>query len=67
MGVFKIRSVKKTRKFNGKVYHWKEYVAMRREAEDAVRQLRHQGYSARFVGQPGYGQGGWNIYVRKGR
>ncbi len=67
MATFKIRDVQKTRRFNGKVYRWTRYVAMEREAEDIVRDLRHQGYSARFTPQPGYGQGGWNIYIRKGR
>jgi hypothetical protein len=61
---FKILPVKKTHKFNGKVYKWVEYVAMRREAEDKVRQLRYQGKAARYTPQPGYGQGGWNIWVR---
>jgi len=64
MGVFKIQPVKKTRKFNGKVYKLLKYVVMRRQAEDEVRHMRYAGKSARFVPQPGYGQGGWNIYIR---
>ena len=62
--VFKIMPVKKTRKFGGKVYRWYKYVRIKRNADDIVRQLRREGKAARVVGQPGYGQGGWNIYVR---
>jgi len=56
--------VKKIRKFGGKAYHYYKYVAMKSEANDIVRQLRNQGKAARIVAQPGYGAGGWNIYVR---
>jgi len=60
----KIMPVKKTRKFGGKTYRHYKYVAMKSEANQIVSNLRHQGKSARVVAQPGYGQGGWNIYVR---
>ena len=64
MSTFKIQAVKKRRKFGGKVYTWHKYIAMRSEATQYAEQLRRQGKSARVVAQPGYGQGGWNIYVR---
>ena len=63
---FRIQAVKRIRTFGGKTYHWYKYVRMKRGATDLVRDLRNQGWSARFVAQPGYGQGGWNIYRRKG-
>ena len=64
MSTFPIRDVKKKRKFGGKVYTWHKYIAMKTEAARYVEQLRQQGKSARVVAQPGYGQGGWSIYVR---
>ena len=64
---YKIQPVKKTRKFGGKAYHWQEYVRMKSEAESRARELRRTGKAARVVPQPGYGQGGWNIYVRRGK
>ncbi len=62
---YRMLPVKKLRKFGGKTYHWREYVAMKSEANNVVRQLRRQGMAARVTAQPGYGTGGWNIYVRK--
>ena len=61
---YKIQTVKNTRKFGGKTYRWHSYIRMKSEAEDKAEALRRQGKSARVVAQPGYGQGGWNIYVR---
>ncbi len=60
----KILPIKKTRNFNGKTYHWQRYVSMKSQANDIVRQLRNQGKSVRVVAQPGYGQAGWDIYIR---
>ena len=64
MSTFKIQNVKKTRLFGGKRYTWDRYVASKSEANAIVKQLRRQDISARVVAQPGYGQGGWNIYTR---
>lgn len=65
MGIWKIQPAKKTRKFNGKVYHWHKYESMKTMAGGEARRLRDRGFSTRVVAQPGYGQGGWNIYVRR--
>ncbi|KKN72370.1 hypothetical protein LCGC14_0411970 [marine sediment metagenome] len=61
---YKIQAVKKRRKFNGKTYTWYRYEVMKSEANRLAESLRRQGKSARVVAQPGYGQGGWNIYTR---
>ena len=61
---YKILPVKKTRKFGGKTYRWLEYVRMKSEANERAEQLRRRGKFVRVAAQPGYGQGGWNIYVR---
>ena len=60
----KIQKVKLLRKFNGKTYHWREYHALKSQATDRANQIRRNGRAARVVAQPGYGQGGWNIYVK---
>jgi len=57
-------AVKKKRKFGGKTYTWHKYIVMRTEAQRYADNLRRQGKAVRVVAQPGYGQGGWNIYVR---
>ena len=56
--------VKKTRKFNGKIYKWYMYEPLRSIAIRTANELRRQGTSARVVTQPGYYSGGCNIYIR---
>ena len=60
----KMLEVKKTRKFGGKTYRLYKYEPMRSEANKLAETLRKRGTSARVVAQPGYGGGGWNIYIR---
>ena len=64
-GGFAFLKSKPTKKFDGKIYKFYQYITIRTEAEDIANNLRKKGINARITAHPGYATGGWDIYTRK--